>query len=165
MPTGLWSTGSDEACFDWLAQKSLSLSWFRNNVSSPRADADPFIKKKGRVLASLLCAGSWQHLFLAGGRAPPRSDIETDRQHSQLGRSMEERRPTDTTSTAPSSAPAPETSTAHIIHAECSGRALSHSCARRGQRRRVSPPGNWWAPRRRGHLGWSSREQQCSDGC
>ena len=117
----------------------------------------------GRVVASLSC-GEPCFLFVASGRAPPRSDVKTCRRDPQLDRSMEERRPTDTTPAAPSSTPTRETSTTHNIRAECSGRALSYSCARRKQRRRVLSPGNWWVPRRRGHLGWSWRERRCSDG-
>ena len=96
----------------------------------------------GRVFgASLSCGESWQ-LFVASGCAPPRSDVVTGRRCSQLDRSMEERRLTDTTPAAPSATPARETSTAHNIRAEGTGRALSFSCARRGQRRRVSSLGD-----------------------
>ena len=102
----------------------LALSLYPSRLA---ADADWFIKKKGRVLAFLSCGESCQ-LFVASRRVPPRSDVVTGRRHSQLDRSLEER--SDTTPTAPSSAPARETSTPHIIRAESSGRALSYSCTR-----------------------------------
>ena len=108
-----------------------------------RKERDTEISHDGEVVASLSCGEPWPLLSVAGGRAPPRSDVVTGRSSSQLDRSMEERRLTDTTPAAPSSAPAPETSTAHVFRAESSRRTLSSSCTRREQRRRVSSPGDW----------------------
>ena len=125
--------------------KHKQTSSLRQKIGEPEQSTDRNIKGRvrsdGRIVAPLSCAGSRQQIFLAGGRPPPRSDVVTGRRHSQLDRSMEERRPTDTTA-APSSASARETSTANNICTESSGRALSNSCARREERHRVSSPGD-----------------------
>ena len=139
----------------WASSVSLSLFLAANDrvCSVASGVVRPKIRY-GQVVASDSCGEPWQP-FVASGRASPRSDVVTFRRHAQLDRSMEERSDTkDTTvSAAPSSAPACETSTAHIIRAASSGCPLSYRCARRGQRRRVSPPGDWWVPRHSRHLG------------